>query len=670
MKSPDGALSWYEASLPSKERKRRGHFSTPPSLVARVLDACGYLPGADLARIRVLDPACGGGNFLAAAARRLLAYSRLRGLDQAVQIALVQRNLWGFDPDPVACFLAEMQLRAAVQEVWRGQACYSQETPLHDHVLQVHQADGLTLPWDPCVDLFVANPPYLAAKNTDLSGYQSTQQRGQADSYLLFLGCALQVVRPGGWIGLVLPDPVLARANAARERAHLLKNTAIHHIWHLAGVFTAEVGAVVIIAQKCPPPPVHPVSWIRGKWQRDSGSRLIVPLTGSNEGSQPTVEARFIAPTQNNARKTNHGVEARFIAPAQDNISPEYQTGTVLQSLFLEQPRAELRYLLSDKRGNIAKQLLSYLEEMHPPASRLAPLSEFLSISRGEELGRNSPYITPTDLICRGEACPRPAGGPPNEHPGNDHSPTPQPAWYPILRGGIDVRPYRTPLGNWCIPREAIAKPFARYQSPKLIVVKSTDRLQAALDTRGHVTLQTLYLLHLRTKANVGTMDPPLEAGNALALDDLYFFLALLNSRLLSDYVHVLHTAYKWVQPQIEQNVLARLPVPIVQAEERQKIIDLSKLLMHACSAEDAVVEWKRPIRSLDIVGELSIHGERSDAACIGADLSRPGMVGQPSVEQLASSISLYEEQERAICALYAAALPGLFAATEIHCPD
>jgi len=382
MKSSDDAAGWYEAGLPSRERKRRGHFSTPPALVERILDACGYLPDADLAHIRVLDPACGGGNFLAEAARRLLAYSRLRGLDRAAQIALVKRNLWGFDPDPVACFLAEMQLRVTMQEAWN-----SQEIPLHDHVLHVHQADGLALPWDPCVDLFVANPPYLAAKNTDLSGYQSTLQRGQADTYLLFLGCVLQVVRPGGWIGLVLPDPVLARANAARERAHLLKNTAIHHIWHLAGVFAAEVGAVVIIAQKCPPPSVHAVSWIRGKWQRGSGSLLIAPLTGSNEAPQPTAQIRSIALAQDNARETNHGVEARFIAPYPINSLPEYQTGTALQSLFLKQPRAELRYLLDDKRGSIAEHLRSYFEEKQQPPARLAPLGDFLSISRGEELG-------------------------------------------------------------------------------------------------------------------------------------------------------------------------------------------------------------------------------------------------------------------------------------------
>jgi SAM-dependent methyltransferase len=573
MKSPNNALSWYEASLPLKERKRRGHFSTPPLLVERVLDACGYLPGADLARIRVLDPACGGGNFLAAAARRLLAFAGLRELDRATQIALAQRNLWGFDPDPVACFLAEMQLRTTMEEAWQGQAWHAQETPLCECALQVHQADGLTLPWEPRVDLFVANPPYLAAKNTDLSGYQSAQQRGQADSYLFFLSCALQVVRPGGWIGMVLPDPVLARANAARERTYLLKDATIRHIWHLSGVFNAEVGAVVIIAQKCPPPSVHYVSWIRGKWQRSARHQLIALRAGSNN--------------------TNYGVEAQFITPTQYNVPPGYQTGATLQSLFLKQPRAELRYLLGDKRGSIAEHLRSYLEEMHPPQSRLAPLGKFLSISRGEELGKESPYI----------------------------SPSPQPACYPVLRGGIDIRQYKAPIGNWRISREAISKPLERYLSPKLIVVKSTDCLQAALDTRGHITLQTLYLLHLRTEINVGaTLEVALEAvAPADALDDLYFFLALLNSRLLRDYVYMLHTAYKWVQPQIEQSVLARLPVPIVEAEERQKIIELSKLLVRACSAEDTVVEWKRPIRSI------------------------------------------YEEQEHAIRTLYASVLPGLF---------
>ena len=69
-------VGWYEASLSLQERRSRGHFSTPTILVEHILDACGYhstTPAADLRSIRVLDPACGSGNFLAAAARRLIS---------------------------------------------------------------------------------------------------------------------------------------------------------------------------------------------------------------------------------------------------------------------------------------------------------------------------------------------------------------------------------------------------------------------------------------------------------------------------------------------------------------------------------------------------------------------------------------------------------------------
>ena len=145
--------------------------------------------------------------------------------------------------------------------------------------------------------------------------------------------------------------------------------------------------------------------------------------------------------------------------------------------------------------------------------------------------------------------------------------------------------------------------------SPKLLVVKSTDRLQATLDQQGHVALQTLYLLHLRN-----------HYGNS---DQLYFFLALLNSRLLREYVYALHTAYKMVQPQIEQRVLASLPVPLVTLEEQQQIIEQSKALARACSSSGPVVEWSEHITKM------------------------------------------YEELERAICALYDSALPGFLLTKE-----
>ena len=73
-------FNWYETNLPLMERKKRGHFSTPPMLVEKILDACCYTPDNDLTHVRVLDPACGSGNFLIGAARRFLAFSTRAGL--------------------------------------------------------------------------------------------------------------------------------------------------------------------------------------------------------------------------------------------------------------------------------------------------------------------------------------------------------------------------------------------------------------------------------------------------------------------------------------------------------------------------------------------------------------------------------------------------------------
>ncbi len=548
-------LSWYEASLPAQERKMRGHFSTPPQMVERILDACGYTADNDLSHIRVLDPACGSGNFLAGVASRLLTSTRRSGLSHKAQLRAVQRNVWGFDPDPVACFLAEMQLRTVLTE--ESKECYTdacgackqkQSVPLH-----IHQADGLAFPWeqDANIDLFLANPPYLATKNNDLSGYQSARQRGQADSYLLFLNLALQIVRPGGWIGLVLPDPVLARSNATLERQRLLAESTLHSLWHLSGVFPAYVGAVVIVAQKRPPSSLHQVNWLRGAWPRLHESA-----------------------TKNNAHNRPY--------------SPHIYR-SISQSLLHSQPGAELRYLLSDVQDSLVGRLHAYLSKDQPIQERcFVPLDKLVQIRRGEELSKDSAFLI--------------QGKPDDEQ-----------EWLPVLRGGIDLQPYTSPVADCWISRTRVDKPLERYHRPKLLVVKSTGRLQATLDLQGHVVLQTLYLLC-----------PYSDDAN-----ELYFLLALLNSRLLQQYVSVLYTAYKWVQPQIEQRVLTHLPIPTLETLEKASISQRAQALM-----------------------DLHPSGGNIENQGRGVLMSACSKV-KPGVELSEHYKQMYEEQEQAICALY-----------------
>ena len=564
-------LDWYETNLPAKERKLRGHFSTPPHLVTQILNACSYVPERDLAQIRVLDPACGSGNFVAGAEQRLIAYGKRAKLSSSAIATLVGRNIWGFDPDPVACFLAEMQMRNVFLErdipeternsdVRPGELKRDASRGMSIEKVQIHQADGLAFPWHQGgqVDLLLANPPYLAAKNNDLSVYRSAQQRGQADSYLLFLELALQVVRPGGWIGLVLPDPVLARSNAAQERRRLLAETTVHHLWHLADVFAAYVGAVVIVAQKQPPTAVHHVAWKREHWQQ-----------------RKTLE---VEDTAESAIGEHYGHEIYAGG-----------SGSISQKLLHLQEGAELRYLLSRLQGTLVERIYMQLqiEQVVQTAGSthgLIWLKDLVQIRRGEEISKESPLLS--RRLAR------------NEKAEN---------WYPVLRGGSDVRPYGIPGTQYWIAREKIVKPLERYLGPKLLVVKSAGRLQASLDMHGHIVLQTLYTLSI----NEDTMrslhsctEMPDDSRESLSQqnynclftveDELYYLLALLNSRLLQEYVYVLHTAYKWVQPQIEQRVLAQLPIPQkVDAQEKGQIIQRSKQIMHTCSQSSSDVELK-----------------------------------------------------------------------------
>ncbi|MQU19485.1 N-6 DNA methylase, partial [Pseudomonas helleri] len=61
----------YTGMLPTEHRGEFGIYYTPPSLTARLIDQA-TAANVDWAKCRVLDPACGGGAFLAPIAQRIL----------------------------------------------------------------------------------------------------------------------------------------------------------------------------------------------------------------------------------------------------------------------------------------------------------------------------------------------------------------------------------------------------------------------------------------------------------------------------------------------------------------------------------------------------------------------------------------------------------------------
>ena len=182
-------------------RRARGAFYTPSELVGWVLEhALG--PGTT----SVLDPACGTGHFLVAAARRV-------GV----------REVHGSDLDAEAVRIARLRLAAEDPSV-----------PLADIERRVRVADGLTS-WDgETFDAVVGNPPFLGQLRRRTAGRTSGRTDGlgaYTDTSAAFLHRCLTLVRPGGVVALVQPLSVLAARDAGPVRAAVAEDGAVTDLW-------------------------------------------------------------------------------------------------------------------------------------------------------------------------------------------------------------------------------------------------------------------------------------------------------------------------------------------------------------------------------------------------------------------------------------------------------
>lgn len=193
--------SIYTAMLPEKTRSELGAYYTPPALAERLMDMVTEA-GFDWERGRILDPACGGGAFLAHAALRML--NTFNKADPAFILRNITTRLNGFEIDPFAAWLSQVLLEAALLDICRGANRRFPDV--------VQTGNALTIPVDNQrpFDLVIGNPPY--GKITLPAPQRHLYKRslyGHANLYGVFTDLAIRWVRPGGIIGYVTPTSFL-----------------------------------------------------------------------------------------------------------------------------------------------------------------------------------------------------------------------------------------------------------------------------------------------------------------------------------------------------------------------------------------------------------------------------------------------------------------------------
>lgn len=199
------AAAAHERGLATQrdERRRRGAFYTPPELVEWVLDrALAGLPSG----ARVLDPACGAGHFLVAAARRV-GVAAVHGSDlDAEAVAIARERLAAEDPD----------------------------VPVEQIAAQVVVADGLEAWAGRRFAAVVGNPPFLGQLRRRTAGQSEGSRRGlgaYTDTSAVFLHRSLDLVDDGGVVALVQPLSVLAARDAGPVRAAVAECGAVTDFW-------------------------------------------------------------------------------------------------------------------------------------------------------------------------------------------------------------------------------------------------------------------------------------------------------------------------------------------------------------------------------------------------------------------------------------------------------
>ena len=222
----------YTSTLPNDYRAEHGIFYTPPALIGHLLDMA-TAAGMDWRTARVLDPACGGGGFLAAAALRMIA--ALDDIEPVLMLRQLAHRLHGFEQDPFGGWLAQAALDIQLAPLARAAG---REIPL---IVNMRDSLDLRCGEEGSFDLVVGNPPY--GRVTLPPAKRATFGRsvyGHANLYGLFTDAALRWTIEGGLIAYVTPTSMLSGLYHKALRAMLAREAppvAVHLVAERSGVF-------------------------------------------------------------------------------------------------------------------------------------------------------------------------------------------------------------------------------------------------------------------------------------------------------------------------------------------------------------------------------------------------------------------------------------------------
>ncbi len=238
--------------------EERGAVFTRREVVDFILDLAGYTADQDLARLRLLEPSFGHGDFLLPAIDRLLASWRMHGRPEPVRA--LAYAIWGVELHRASWRRTRELVVARLRE--EGLAGTDAETLATAWLMQgdflLADFAGATF------DMVIGNPPYVRQElipDVLMAEYRARYATiyDRADLYVPFIERSLDLLAPGGRCGFICSDRWMKNRYGGPLRAHVARGFHLRAHIDMVGTqpFHSDVvayPAITLLAREAPGP--------------------------------------------------------------------------------------------------------------------------------------------------------------------------------------------------------------------------------------------------------------------------------------------------------------------------------------------------------------------------------------------------------------------------------
>jgi len=220
----------YQAFVSSDARGAEGQFFTPTEAVSWLVDAVAPKKGE-----KIIDPACGAGSFLSFSAR----YLRANGVSPLE----INECLFGIEKDEYLSMLANTHIALST---------LSQSNVICADSIERKTQTGASFPFelDEQFDVVLANPPFgskikigsqEAKESFDLAHrwvknkltgefVKTDKVAANPTPQILFLELCLKLLKPGGRMGIVIPESMLSSSSGGYVVQYLIEHSNLNAV--------------------------------------------------------------------------------------------------------------------------------------------------------------------------------------------------------------------------------------------------------------------------------------------------------------------------------------------------------------------------------------------------------------------------------------------------------